>query len=421
MSIESSTSTLPSLKGIRLLFVGTYPPPYGGIATLLKNLLPSLMRAGAEDIAVITRYNKNTVELIDGATIYRINFKSQVWRIFLPWNIRLIFTVYNAFKRRNLPLKFFIQEFNTAILINRIASKHKSEIVNFYHSNGSLSLVPLNNYWRGKRKLLLNVYGEVYGTSTSEFMREHRDLIEICLKSCNTVMASSEHCANSFKLLDINVPIKVVFVGVETEGVISEDIRKKVRNFHGIKITDVVVIFMARMIKDMGLDVVIDTAGELFNRSPDVHLIIAGATGDLTATALAMANNYTGRVTFLENVSFQEKRELYSAADILVAPSFNQRACMGVSMKEAMAASLPVIAGEGGGMSEAVLEGQTGFLIPLTSSGEVDGKKYVNAVCRLVEDPQLRRQLGQVGRQRAMQIFCVNTTNRRIAEIIKFA
>ena len=84
-----------------------------------------------------------------------------------------------------------------------------------------------------------------------------------------------------------------------------------------------------------------------------------------------------------------------------------------------MAASLPVIAGAGGGMPEAVLDGQTGILIPLAPSGAVDREKYIGSVSRLVSNPQLREQFGQSGRQRALNIFTVERANRRIAEIIQ--
>ena len=52
--MNSNKNNFPPLKGLRLLFFGPYPLPFGGIASHLKTLMPSLLKAGAEDIAVIS-------------------------------------------------------------------------------------------------------------------------------------------------------------------------------------------------------------------------------------------------------------------------------------------------------------------------------------------------------------------------------
>ena len=248
-----------------------------------------------------------------------------------------------------------------------------------------------------------------------------RELIIQLLLIPDSVLASSCYCANSLQQIGNERTIEPVFYGVELEGVTSQAMRDDFRKNNGIQESDVLVFFMGRMVKDMGLDVVLDTAEALFSREPAARLLIAGATGDLSPSAHSLAKQYPQKVFTLENVSFQKKRELYSAGDILVAPSFNQRACMGVSIKEAMAARLPIVAGAGGGIPEAVVDGETGFLVSVGPSGSVDGEKYMDAVCQLVRDSELRERFGHAGRQRAVDIFSVQATNHRIAEIIQAA
>jgi glycosyltransferase involved in cell wall biosynthesis len=206
---------------------------------------------------------------------------------------------------------------------------------------------------------------------------------------------------------------------VELEGELTSVQRREAfRKANKIKKDDVVIFFMGRMLADMGLDVVLDTIPSLIDDFSTVRHVIAGATGDLTHRAIELAQLYPEKVLVLENVSFALQRDLYSAADILVAPSFNQRACMGVSIKEAMAARLPVVGGAGGGVSEAVVDGVTGFLIPIEPSGVVDAKAYLKAVHRLIREPELRLHFGDAGRHRAEDIFSVHQTNKRIAEIM---
>ena len=176
---------------------------------------------------------------------------------------------------------------------------------------------------------------------------------------------------------------------------------------------------MGRMVEDMGLDVVLDTAEALLNSESMVHLLIAGASGALTSRAYELAKQYPERVMVFENISSQQKVEFYGAADIVTAPSFNIRACMGVSIKEAMAASLPVVAGAGGGIPEAVLDGVTGLLVPVNASGSVDEAKYLTALRKLINNSELRRHFGNAGRKRAENLFSHNITNHRYAEMIR--
>jgi hypothetical protein len=58
-SMNTDNQTFPSLKGLRLLFLATYPPPFGGIASHLKTLMPALIKGGAADIAVVGFGAKN--------------------------------------------------------------------------------------------------------------------------------------------------------------------------------------------------------------------------------------------------------------------------------------------------------------------------------------------------------------------------
>jgi len=413
-------SVLPSLKGVRVLFLGTYPPPFGGIAAHLKTLRPALIKAGIDDIAVLSFGAKNSVETEDGVTVYRFNLRSNLWQIFLPQYVYLMLKVsYRLGVQGGLDFKLLVIEILKSIITAKLVSKHKSNVVSSYMAHESLQLLPLNEHWRRKKGIVLTVFGEVY--EAAQFMEEHKSLMNQLLLIPDFVLASSNHCANSFRRIGNKRPIKVVVYGVELESVTSQVGRDGFRKKHGIKQDEVLVFFMGRMVKNMGLDVVLDTAEALLGSEPKARILIAGATGDLSPQAHALAKQYPDRVLAFENISLQLQREFYSATDILVAPSFNQRACMGVSIKEAMAARLPVVGGAGGGVPEAVVDGETGFLVPVGVSGSVDGEKYLEVVRKLVSSPELRARFGYAGRQRAEELFSVEDTNARIAEIIQAA
>jgi glycosyltransferase involved in cell wall biosynthesis len=87
--------------------------------------------------------------------------------------------------------------------------------------------------------------------------------------------------------------------------------------------------------------------------------------------------------------------------DLLVHPADMEG--LGVSLLQAAAAAVPVIASRAGGLSEAVADGVTGFLVP---PGEPDA--LAAAMRRLLADSTLRRRMGEAGRARVLTEFSVD-------------
>jgi glycosyltransferase involved in cell wall biosynthesis len=90
--------------------------------------------------------------------------------------------------------------------------------------------------------------------------------------------------------------------------------------------------------------------------------------------------------------------ELLGTADVFVLSSNSEG--LPLSILEAMAAGLPVVASNVGGVSEVVLDGDTGLLVP-----PGDAQSLAAAIERLLQDPVLRRRLGEAGRIRIAEHF----------------
>jgi glycosyltransferase involved in cell wall biosynthesis len=411
----STSNSGPSCAGLRVLLVGTYPPPYGGIASHLTTLVPGLRARGASDIAVISLGDISATEAHDGFTLYRFNVKQQLRRLLPPRSWRIMLAAWRSLRRHGLPMNAMVRECVKAVLVDGVAERHGSNVVSFYASHSHIELLPLTRVWGRRRPAILTVFGEVYGNA--QFMKQYRDLFAEMLHSAHAVVASSKHCAQSFQQLGIDRQVEPVYYGVDTEAEATPELRAAFRAEHGFRADDVVVLFLGRFLREMGLDVLFDALPALVDGEPRLRLVVAGARGELSDDATRLAERYAGRLVVLQDVPFSKLASLYSGADMLVAPSFDQRACMGMSIKEAMAAGLAVVAGAGGGVPEAVVEHETGFLVPVAADGRVDVDEFTQAVLRLSRQPELRRRLGMQGRARAVEFFAHERTNTRMAEI----
>jgi glycosyltransferase involved in cell wall biosynthesis len=97
--------------------------------------------------------------------------------------------------------------------------------------------------------------------------------------------------------------------------------------------------------------------------------------------------------------------ELLAASDVFVLSSRSEG--LPLSILEAMAAGLPVVATNVGGVPELVVEGETGFLVP-----PGDPQALAGALERLLGDSTLRRRLGAAGRLRAERSFDLVSTRQ---------
>lgn len=98
--------------------------------------------------------------------------------------------------------------------------------------------------------------------------------------------------------------------------------------------------------------------------------------------------------------------------DIFVLPSLREG--FPITILEAMAAGLPVIATDVGGNREAIAHGETGLILP-----PADADALVSALRTMIENPEHAREMGKRGRRRAMATFRVErmmTATERLYE-----
>lgn len=160
----------------------------------------------------------------------------------------------------------------------------------------------------------------------------------------------------------------------------------------GFEDTDRVVAVVAQLIPRKGHSLLLEAWPMVRRRCPDARLLVLGAgplqaelEGRLEAAAGADSEGLAATVTF---AGFRpDLREFLGRVDLVVHPA--AREGLGVSLLEAQAAGVPVVAVAAGGVPEAVADGNTGLLV-----APGDPVALAEAVILLLDDPGWRRQLG---------------------------
>jgi starch synthase len=185
---------------------------------------------------------------------------------------------------------------------------------------------------------------------------------------------------------------------------------------HGVDPARPSVLFVGRITRQKGLPYLLRAAGEL---PPEVQLVLcAGApdTAELMAEVEALIAELRlerhGVVWITEMLPRAEVIALLSAATVFACPSVYEP--LGIVNLEAMACELAVVATATGGIPEVVVDGETGWLVPIEQSGDgsglpVDPDRFVSdlaaALNQAVSDPERARRLGEAGRRRAVDSF----------------
>ncbi|AWJ86703.1 glycosyl transferase family 1 (plasmid) [Azospirillum sp. TSH58] len=172
------------------------------------------------------------------------------------------------------------------------------------------------------------------------------------------------------------------------------------------------LLFLGRLIKLKGIDVLLDALASEACRSRSWQLTIAG-DGDLeTYRAQAKALGLEDRVRFTGWLDQTGCRKELVQAHVLVQPSMFEGLPM--SVLEAMANGLTIVATPVGSVGDAIADEETGLLVP-----PGDRAALAEALARVIDDAELRRRLGQGARRRFERQFDIAVYRERIVEIYR--
>ncbi len=130
----------------------------------------------------------------------------------------------------------------------------------------------------------------------------------------------------------------------------------------------------------------------------DLRLSVVDRPNATLVPTLARQLGIEDRVTVTGRVSRDELARLYNEAQVFVSPSLYEG--FGLPAAEAMACGAALVATTAGAFPEVVEDGVSGLLVP-----PADPRALADAIERVLDDHELRHQLGQEGRRRIVEHF----------------
>ncbi len=347
-----------------LLFTLEYPPTIGGVGNYYANLV---------------KYWPNNDEIF----VYDISFDSQISK-----------TNFSAWPKMIKQLKRKVKEKN----INHIIVGHILPL-------GSVTF--LASFF-SKFSYSICLHGLDYSVATQ---KNYKKLL------CFAILKRSQKiiCANSFlakKLLNTFPQFRKKLVisnpGAEVFSV-DENIKKQIVRKYNLE-NKKIIFSMGRLVKRKGFDYSILALSKLKKQNYSlykntIYLIAGTGPDEYNLKNLAKKHEVLENIIFLGNLSpfGQEKFAFYSLCNVFLMPARqinHDFEGFGIVYLEANLFKKPVVAGNSGGVSDAVVNNLNGFLI-----NPENVSKISNALEKILSDDKLASEMGEKGYKRAKEKF----------------
>ena len=307
----------------------------------------------------------------------------------------------------------------------------------------SLPFVILKSFWKIKKELNGKKIDLIHSNATSVFIGAFygfffriphlwhvHEIIEKPKKVAQVyphiinffsekVVFNSVATSNHFTTILRNISLKSIIIHNGQKRLLektSETEIEKIRNSFSSDINGKIVIgLIGRISKIKGQHVALEAFSTVIKNHSNVHLVFIGSS---VKGKEAYINNLFERIKELnlnKNVTFIDFQEniwsFYDAIDIVIVPS-TEKESFGLVATEAMLSKKPVVAANQGGLSEIVVNDETGYLFEPNSTIDLCYKLE-----KLISNPILRNAFAEAGYKRVNENFSTEKYVKSIEKI----
>jgi len=253
-----------------------------------------------------------------------------------------------------------------------------------------------------KKPIVITLHGSFHQYTSHMNLFAKRLHNSIMLKFVNNIdRFIAVSCAEKWAVAKGGLPadkVEVVYNGVDPMYSKFEPARRE-------QLSEKRILYLGRLTNSKNVGLLVEAMKHVVNMNNNVKLILAGPDfGERKRLeALVSKLNIKKYVDFTGEVTEEQKIQLLASCDIFVQPSLQD--IFSISILEASAASLPVIAFNVGGNSEMIVDGKTGILVD-----DLTPWALANAILSTLNDKDALRTMGAKGQEYVLNKFSWETT-----------
>lgn len=360
------------------LFTDTYPPYINGVSTSIAMLKKALEKKGHQVFIVTINPEGRKYSYEDNGRIIRIPgipVPIYDYRLSGIYPVRVV----EKIRKWDLDVIHSHTEFGIGTFARIIAKQFDIPLVHTYHTMYEDYVHYITKgYFNGASKKIVEYLTKFY-----------------CDKTATELIVPTKKTYDLFKeKYHVDRNIHIVPTGIEIErfykekysNVDTEELRKKV----GINKNDKVILFVGRLGKEKSVDLLIEGQASIIKKYPNCKLLIIGDGPDMELFhKLAHKYKIEDKVLLIGKVPWEEIPKYYQLADIFATASRTET--QGLTVIEAMAASIPVVAADDESFKNIIIDDLNGYLFKNKHS-------YVSKVEKLLADTDKLERMGKQAR-----------------------
>ena len=360
------------------IFTDTYPPYINGVSTSIAMLEKGLKELGHEVFIVTVNPENMQYKYEDDERIIRIPgipIGIYDYRLTGIYPLRAI----NKIKKWNLDIIHSHTEFGVGTFARIIAKQYNIPLVHTYHT----------------------MYEDyVYYITKGYFDKSSRKVVEYltkfyCDKTAKELIVPSKKTYDMFKeKYKFDKEIHIVPTGMDIDRFKKDKIDKKeleeLKKELGIKKEDFVILFVGRIAKEKNIDLLLKGHVEILKKHKNAKLVIVGSGPDYEHyIEMAKKLKIDSNVIFTSSIPWEEIPIYYALGDVFTTASNTET--QGLTLIEAMAASVPVVCLKDKSFEDILLDDKNGKYF-------TDEKEYIDNINYLIENPDIRDNMSEQAR-----------------------
>lgn len=405
----------------KIIIIGNYPFPYGGVPVLVKSLSKYLSN------------NNYNVSVVSGGTsgIQKINDNLIIVKPTIIYRLKIMLLKIGFLKKiiKLIPLKSYIKNFKYnlriitySLLVNDLTVNNKSTTIICFNLFNYGVIGGIVKKYSPNIKLSVFNFGEIF--SLKDHPNTYKKLYQDVVNNIDLKLSMTKHCGNIYQILKneydfkTDDSIELIIPGVNLDEFSTDKTLDQLYlSRTKLKTLNTNILYVGRITEELGVRFLINAINILFKdqtNKNNLKFTFVGQKAELVDEVLNLKNKFPENIELFLNVTNDFLKSAIKNSDFLVAPSINERACGCLVATEAGALRKTIIAANVGGIPEYVLDNNNGLLFKPN-----DINDFVNKILKLSTDKVLLKELQQNNFKLVKEKFNMKNFNEKFFKKLK--